>query len=279
MPRWKYIIMPLAFVMSAFSTLANADDPYFLDAANPPAGFEELSTTQRSLVDIYFGNRYLTSQLAAFSPGVIELPNPAEIVRLIGNLNDPTLISSTLTGELESNGDLVCLTESSTACGILETPVAGVIFDEGRFRVDVFVNRRFQLTRAAEVRKYLPPSDAGFALMQNFSAAVSGSSAEGSDNSYTLNGLTMAAFEENSLYWSWDYSNTNDFSVNELYGQRDFEGQEYNLACSPPAGLALTSPRTSPWWAFALTAPTIPGKTWTSPAACRWRSFCPPGAG
>ena len=35
------------------------------------------------------------------------------------------------------------------------------------------------LTRAADVRKYLPPSDAGFALMQNFSAAVSGSTAEG----------------------------------------------------------------------------------------------------
>ncbi len=252
MPRWKYIIMLLAFAMSAFSTLANANDPYFLAAGNPPAGFEELSTTQRSLVDIYFGNRYLTSQLAAFSPGVIELPNPAEIVRLIGNLNDPTLITSTLTGELESNGELVCLTESSTACGIMETPVAGVIFDEGRFRVDVFVNRRFQLTRAAEVRKYLPPSDAGFALMQNFSAAVSGSSAEGSDNSYTLNGLTMAAFEENSLYWSWDYSNTNDFSVNELFGQRDFEGQEYNLGLLSTSGFGFNLTSDQPMVGFRI---------------------------
>ncbi|WP_422449934.1 MULTISPECIES: TcfC E-set like domain-containing protein [unclassified Endozoicomonas] len=215
--------------------MALAADPIFLAATNPPAGFEDLSSTQQSLVDIYFGNRYIGSQLASFSPGIIELPNPAELVRQIGNLNDPTLIVSTLTGELNSHSDRVCLNDSSQNCGILETRVAGVIFDESRFRVDIFINRRFMLTRAADVRKYLPPSDAGFALMQNFSAAVSGSTAEGSDNSYTLNGLTMAAWKENNLYWSWDYSDTNHFSVNQLYGQRDFEGVEYN------AGLLSTS--------------------------------------
>ncbi|USE37017.1 TcfC E-set like domain-containing protein [Endozoicomonas sp. SCSIO W0465] len=226
--------MLCAFSMFAFSNMAQADDPIFL-AATPPPGFEELSDTQQSLVDIYFGNRYIGSQLAWFSPGIIELPNPAELVRQIGNLNDPTLIVSTLTGELNSHADLVCLTNSSQNCGILATSVAGVIFDESRFRVDIFINRRFMLTRAADVRKYLPPSDAGFALMQNFSAAVSGSSAGDSDNSYTLNGLTMAAWKENSIYWSWDYSDTNHFSVNQFYGQRDFEGVEYN------AGLLSTS--------------------------------------
>lgn len=244
MRRWKCIFsMPCAFSMFAFSNMANADDPVFLAATNPPAGFEELSDTQQSLVDIYFGNRYIGSQLASFSPGIIELPNLAELVRQIGNLNDPTLIVSTLTGELNSHANLVCLTDSSQNCGILEPPVAGVIFDESRFRVDIFINRRFMLTRAADVRKYLPPSDAGFALMQNFSATVSGSSAEDSDNSYTLNGLTMAAWKENSIYWSWDYSDTSHFSVNQFYGQRDFEGVEYNagLLSTSGFGLNLTS--------------------------------------
>ncbi|MGB0360005.1 MAG: TcfC E-set like domain-containing protein, partial [Endozoicomonas sp.] len=182
-----------------------------------------------SLVDIYFGNRYLTSQLVSFSPGIVELASPEEVVRLIGDLNDPVLITDTLSGELNSHPDQVCLSEYAPNCGILETPVAGIIFDESRFRIDIFINRRFQLTRTADVMKYLPPSDAGFTMMQNFSAAVAGSTTEGSENSYTLNGLTMAAFKENSLYWSWDYSDTNHFSVGQLYGQRDFEGQEYNI--------------------------------------------------
>ncbi|WP_299734824.1 TcfC E-set like domain-containing protein [uncultured Endozoicomonas sp.] len=231
--------MLFAFAASAFSHTANAEAPIFLAATTAPPGFEALSGTQQSLVDIYFGNRYLTSQLVSFSPGVIELANAAEVVRLIGNLNDPALITDTLSGELNTHADEVCLSDFATDCGILETPVAGVIFDESRFRIDVFVNRRFQLTRAADVMKYLPPSDAGFAVMQNFSAAVSGSSAEGSDNSYTLNGLTMAAFQENSLYFSWDYSDTNHFSVNQLYGQRDFEGQEYNIGLLSTRGFGL----------------------------------------
>ncbi len=240
MRRWKCIsLYACAFSMSAFSHMARAAEPIFLAAASPPAGFEELSSTQQSLVDIYFGNRYIDSQLASFSPGIIELPNPDELVQKIGNLNDPALITSTLSGELISNADLVCLNPSSQDCGILEAPIAGVIFDESRFRVDIFINRRFMLTRAADVRKYLPPSDAGFALMQNFSAAVSGSNAEANSNSYTLNGLTMAAKQENSLYWSWDYSDTNRFSVNQIYGQRDFEGLEYNAGLLSTNGFGL----------------------------------------
>ncbi|WP_172807257.1 TcfC E-set like domain-containing protein [Endozoicomonas ascidiicola] len=244
--------MLLAFAASAFSHTANAKEPIFLAATNPPAGFEELSGTQQSLVDIYFGNRYLTSQLVSFSPGVIELANAAEVVRLIGNLNDPTLITGTLSGELNSNADQVCLSEYATGCGILTTPVAGVIFDESRFRIDVFINRRFQLTRAADVMKYLPPSDAGFAVMQNFSAAVSGSSAEGSENSYTLNGLTMLGFKENSLYGSWDYSDSNHFSVNQLYGQRDFQGKEYNIGLLSTSGFGLNLTSDQPMVGFRI---------------------------
>ena len=204
-----------------------ASEPLFLAANDPPPEFGDLLATQRSLVDIYFGNRYLTSQLASFSPGIIEFSNPADITRLIGDLSDPVLITEALSGEIGTNPDQLCPTENSRDCGVLAPPIAGVIFDEGRFRVDVFVNRRFMLTRAAEVRNYLPPSDAGFALMQNLSGAVSGSSASGSENSFSFSGLTMMAWQENSLYGSWNYSDSGtgdsrsrNFTVSQLYGQR-----------------------------------------------------------
>ncbi len=239
MRRWQYNFTELLTVsITLASPLALADDPIFITTDAPPPGFEELSATQRSLVDIYFGNRYIGTQLAAFSPGVIELPDPTTLVRQIGDLSETTLITNALSGELDSNSELVCPPNSTQNCGVLEPPVAAVIFDESRFRVDIFVNRRFMLTRAAEVRKYLPPSDAGFSMMQNLSAAVSGSS--GSDNSYTINGLTTAAWRENSLYWSWDYSDSNQFSVNQIYGQRDFEGVEYNAGLLSTSGFGLS---------------------------------------
>jgi len=230
--RWctKAIILALPVSLPLFG-----EEPLFLPATEPPAGFEALTAGQRSLVDIYFGGRFITSQMATFRPSFIELSNPAEIVQRIGDITTPEQVIALLTGELNSNASEVCLPGTTENCGMLVPPIAGVVFDEGRFRVDVFINRNFMATRAAEVRKYLPPSDAGFALMQNFSGTVSGSNAQGSDNSFTLYGQTTAAWRENNLHWSWDYSDNNQFSVDQFYGQRDFEGVEYN------AGLLSTS--------------------------------------
>ena len=231
-PWWsaKKLILALPVSLSVFG-----EEPLFLPATEPPAGFESLAADQRSLVDVYFGGRFITSQMATFRPGFIELSNPAEIVQRIGDINTPEQVIPQLTGELNSNASEVCLSGTTDNCGILTPPIAGVIFDENRFRVDVFINRTFMATRVAEVRKYLPPSDAGFALMQNFSGSVSGSSAQGSDNSFSLYGQTTAAWRENNLHWSWGYSDNNRFSVDQFYGQRDFEGVEYN------AGLLSTN--------------------------------------
>ena len=234
----KIITMALPISLSVFG-----DQPLFLPATEPPPGFKALTAGQRSLVDIYFGGRYVTSQIASFRPGFIELSNPAEIVQRIGDITLSEQVIARLTGELNSNASEVCLPGTTPGirdnCGLLTPSIAGVIFDESRFRVDVFINRRFMVTRAAEVRKYLPPSDAGFALMQNFSGAISGTSSSDSDNNYTITGSTMAAWKENSLQLDWDYSNTNHFSVDQLYGQRDFEGREYSVGLLNTSGFGF----------------------------------------
>ncbi|MGI9277105.1 MAG: TcfC E-set like domain-containing protein [Endozoicomonas sp.] len=253
MRRW--ICKGTVVVAFSISVEGYTTEPLFLAASAPPPGFEDLSRPQQTQVDIYFGNRYLTSQLVTFSPGIIELASPGQVARMIGNLNDPALITEALSGEISTNPDQICPPQSSRDCGVLSPAIAGVIFDEARFRVDVYINRRFMLTRAAEVRKYLPPSDAGFAMMQNLSGAVSGNSSANSTSDYTINGLTMAAWEENSLYWSWDYSQSNHFSVNQLYGQRDFEGLEYNLGLLSSSGFGLS---------FTPDQPMVGGRITTS---------------
>lgn len=220
-------------------SVANAAEPLFLASNNPPPGFEDLNQTQRSLVDVYFGNRYISSQLASFRPGFFEFSNVTEVIRQVGNINDPELITTALTGELNANTANICQPGSSQPCDLLEPAIAGVVFDESRFRVDIFINPRFMLSRAADVRKFLPPSDAGFAVLQTFSAAASGSDADNSDDDYTLNGLTMLAYRENSLYGNWDYSKSRRLSVTRLFGQREFEGLEYNLGLLNSDGFGL----------------------------------------
>ncbi len=237
MTRWICTGLSL-FAFSMFS-MAQAAEPVFLASSYPPAGFESLNETQQSIVDIYYGNRYLTSQLVSYSPSLIELSSTADITRLIGNLSHPTLINNALSGEIGSHPEAVCPPGNNADSNLLKPAIAGVIFDESRFRVDILINRRFILTRAAEVQRYLPPSDAGFAMMQNFSGAISGSSAKGSRNDFTLSGLTLASWRENSLYGNWDYSKSNRLSINELYGQREFEGLEYNLGMLSSQGFGL----------------------------------------
>ena len=236
--------MSAAFSMTLLSaTMVKAEQPLFLASNEVPAGFEVLSEPQQSLIDIYYGNRYLTSQLATFQSGNVTFSNPAELIRQIGSINDPEFIKTALSGELATHNDKICIDQQPQGCGIITPPVAGVIFDENRFRADIFINPRFLLTRSADVRKYLPPSDAGFALLQNFSAVASGSTQKGSRNDYTLNGLTLLSYKENSLYASWDYSKTQHFSVDQFFAQREFEGKEYNLGfmSSRSFGLSFTS--------------------------------------
>ena len=228
---------------SKFNPDTQGEQPLFIASNKAPAGFEDFDAPEQSLIDIYYGNRYLTSQLATFQNGSVTFSNPSELVRLIGSINDPEFMKTALSGELDSHGEAVCESPEETDCGVITPAVAGVIFDENSFRADIFINPRFLLTRAADIKKYLPPSDAGFALMQNLSAVASGSTQDDSESDYTLNGLTLLSYKENSLYWGWDYSKSNHFSVNQLYGQREFEGIEYNagLLSSRSFGLNFTS--------------------------------------
>ncbi|WP_330924231.1 TcfC E-set like domain-containing protein [Candidatus Sororendozoicomonas aggregata] len=221
--------------------------PVFLAKSDVPPGFEELSKPQRSLVDIYYGGRYLGSQLATFTPQTIRLSDPALIIRQIGDVSDRVLVTEGLTGKIEANSDQVCYQPGQSDCGIMEPPIAGVIFDESRFRVDVFVNRRFLLTREANVSKYLPASDAkDLSFMQNFSAAFSGtrSDVDNADNDdYSIYGNTMVAKGETSLRSNWDYSRNQHFSMSSFYGQREFEGVSYRagMVSSEGFGLSFTS--------------------------------------
>ncbi|MCK5894640.1 MAG: TcfC E-set like domain-containing protein [Endozoicomonadaceae bacterium] len=242
---WTGILFYFFCLLPAiWSSVTLADPPDFIIEADPPTGFEELLESQRSLVDIYYGNRYLTSQLATFTSEIITLSDPAMVVRLIDNINDPSLIEATLTGELETNSSDVCPTKGAENCGSLKPAVASVIFDDGRFRLDIFINRNFLRTQKADVRKYLPPSDAGSSLLQSLTGVWSGS--DNSDDDYTISGLSQFANRENSIYLDWDYTKEQHLQVNDFYGRRSFEGVDYNvgLVGSGAFGLSFTSDRT-----------------------------------
>ena len=93
-------------------------------------------------MDVYYGGSYITSTLATFTPNGITLSDPRGLTDKLPNLADPEIILTALSDELDTNSAFVCLTADQTGCGKLDPETVEVIFDENRFRVDVFRSLR-----------------------------------------------------------------------------------------------------------------------------------------
>ena len=233
--------------LSLLSASVQSEEPVFLALNKVPEGFEALNRPQRSIMDVYYGNRYITSQLATYTPYKITLSNPASIVQLIGDISSPLAVEQVLTGNIDPNSADVCFSAERRSCGVLEPETAGVIFDESRFRVDVFINPDLLLTRAAAIQKYLPPAEKNLAWLNSFSGAYSGvGGGSNSEDDYTLNGISLLSYGENSLYSNWNYSKSQRGRVSDLYFQREFEGRAWRggLLGTQGFGLSFSSDRT-----------------------------------
>ena len=107
---------------------------------NIPEGFESLFDDQSSLVDVYYGGRFLGAAMATFNPESIRFEDPAPLVDKIPNMLAPAEVLKALHGDIPTNQEFRCFYTGQSNCGILDPEVAGVIFNEDNFRVDIFIN-------------------------------------------------------------------------------------------------------------------------------------------
>jgi hypothetical protein len=190
--------------------------------SKPPPGFEDLLEPQTTLVDIYFGKRFIGNSLATYRPETVELQDPSGVVALIPNVKDVQLVEDALTGPLANNGDKICLSEVERNCGTLEPNVADVIFDEGRFQLQIFINQLHLEKLQIVVDKFLPPSESNFSTVNLFSTSLSGND---NDNAYSLGASHLASLKESRLQLQWDYSDVRDLNIESLSAQRDWAGK------------------------------------------------------
>ena len=132
---------------------------------------------QQTLVDVYFGGVRLGVAQASYRPGRITFAAPAKVTALLPRLVDPAAVTAALGGELPSHPELVCHDGLPPGCGELLPDVAGVIFDESRFAVEVFVNPRQLGVAGAGGARYLPEPTAGASVISSIAGAVSGGGA------------------------------------------------------------------------------------------------------
>lgn len=242
----------LLLAIPAMAETTNSE-PLVISQTSVPAGFEDLLAPQQSMVDVYFGGQYVTTMSATFTPETIELLDPDQLVRQVSGLLRPNEVSTALFGELDSHAEAICLNDRDIGCGIIDPEIAGVIFDETRFRADLFVHPDFLETRSVQYNRYLPDSTAGLGLIQNLSANISGNLNSGSSqNNYTVFGNTLFSAKENSLQMNWDLSRDQNVSVNQLLFERDYQGKQWQAGLVYGSGFGLSFSGGSRLWGVRL---------------------------
>ncbi len=217
----RCISMTLCAILSSTNLLAEPETKIKV-SQEPPPGFEDLVRPQTTEVDVYYGNEKVGSALATYSPDSIELAYPEDVVALIPYLIDPVVITQALSGAINTHASEVCLSELQRKCGVIEPNIAGVIFDESRFQLHVFVNQLQLQPQGIVSNKYLPKLDTlKFSSVNSFSNSFSG---EDGNTSYTSGANHIISYGQSRFQTQWDYTDTLGFSVETLSLQNDDAG-------------------------------------------------------
>lgn len=203
--------------------------------AQVPEGFEDLVAEQSTLVDVFFGGVYVSTALATFNTETLTFEAPQEIVTNISSVNDKKLLLERLKQPLEVNAALVCYAPGQQDCGALDTEDVGIIFDEGTFRVDLFINSRLQALKGEEATRFLPPSSSSFSHLSNLSLSAAGSNED--SLSYAFFGQSTLSNKEHRLRSIYSLSKNSDdknrFLVENIFWEFDKRDKEYRAGVFP----------------------------------------------
>ncbi|MEM7217684.1 MAG: TcfC E-set like domain-containing protein [Pseudomonadota bacterium] len=182
----------LLIVALAASLSALADTTPALRAIDGvPAGFEHLTEMQLTEADVFFLDGFRISAFVNYNHERVEILDVAAVVATLPGLKNPTLVAEALAGELPSGAERLCHAYADEeSCGRLTPDVAGVLFDEGRFRLDVFVHPDQLELLATERTRYLPAPDASWSLVNDVSMSAGGGA--GSDRLAAYSTSTLA---------------------------------------------------------------------------------------
>ena len=224
---WTALAWLGSFFFAAASA-AESDVNSPVRVAGVPAGFQFLLEKQTTAVDVFFGDVFLTTTLASYTPTTIEFHNPADIIGNLGNLLMPEQVMSDLSGELDSHVGEVCYRPTDKDCGSLAPEKIGVIFDENQFRADVFINPSLLAVQQRTFNRFLPDPANEFSYINNVSLVYSGDDS-GSDQ-LGLNGSSLVSVGRHRLVSRWgatDAAGDSNANVEMLYWQFDQLGWQY----------------------------------------------------
>ena len=211
-------------------------EPFIRVIDTPPPGFEALAAAQVTQADVYFGGRLLGAHFVEYDVDSVALSDPLAVAEQIPNLKDPRRIAHLLSGRLPNNASALCHARKRTDCGILQPQVVAVIFDESRFRLDIFVAEGELLVHELAREKYLPPSSAQYSMLSDVRSHVAGS---GGNQRYNITSDSYLAHGETRLFARYGVAD-NGVSLSSLAWQHDGQDVAYELGSFRTRGRSAT---------------------------------------
>lgn len=211
----------------------------------PPAGFDNLLQPQRTVVDVYYGGQRVGEASVVYQPGAFRFDDVGALLALLPKLVDPAATAAIRQSLADSHLDphlpLACGPNQSANCGELRPAVAGVIFDQQRFRVDIFVAPEMLKVRPGLDRGYLDAPTAGLTLVDSLGATIAGSD-DGQTN-YTIQNRTVIGDGAARLRSETSISSGIGFHVETLAAELDRPDLRYSAGLFWAPGMDLLGRR------------------------------------
>jgi hypothetical protein len=211
-----------------------------IEMATPP-GFDDLARPRELLVDVYFAGQKIGEAIVVSSLGALQFRNPSKLIALVpGLISSPRLLEM-LQKPLPSHAELVCSSSFDRGCGSLRPDQVGVIFDEERFRAELFFAPAL-LRRAEEAKEaYLKPPTAPLSLTSSIGLAISGSSS--SSPAYNVQNRTVLSLQKARIRTDSSYASGLGIIVDDLVGELDQRSKRYSAGLFWAPGVDLTGRR------------------------------------
>ena len=206
-----------------------------------PAGFDGLASARVSLVDVYFGERKVGETLAVTEPGTLQFRAPADVLAMLPQVVAAPALKLELAADLSTNTHLACSVSNVSSCGFLDPQIVGIIYDEERFRVQLFVNPRFQRILRSSPQGYLPTPNSPLSLTNALGFNASGPI--GGRSAYNLQNRTIIALRDARLRANTSLGSNLGLVVDDLVGEVDRRNLRYSAGLFWTPGNEFTGQR------------------------------------
>ncbi|WP_337847883.1 TcfC E-set like domain-containing protein [Sphingomonas sp.] len=193
-------------------------------------------------MDIYFGGQRVGETAVVYQPGAFRFQDVEALLALLPKLVNPALVRQNLADpHLDPHTALVCMPGQSSGCGEFSPSLAGIIFDQQRFRVDIFIAPEQLQVRPGIDRAYLDAPPMGLALVDSIAGTVAGS--EDGRTVYTVQNRAVLGDGSARLRSETSASSDAGFRVETLAAELDRPDRRYSAGLFWTPGMDLLGRR------------------------------------